>query len=423
VDAGAGDALATTGEAAHFTGGNAVTLLRGGDELFPAMCEAIVAARHEVWLASYIFRNDGVAQTVIDALAGAARRGLLVSVVVDGFGADDSWPELQARLFEAGVHVALFRPLHRWYSWLQPGQLRRLHHKLCVVDAAVAFVGGINIIDDRYDLNHGWSELPRLDFAVRVRGPLAPAVHRTAQAMWMRASLGRAWREELVALTSSAQPLARARRLISRLRSTPRPPPAAEADPRPVRAAFLVRDNLRQRRSIERSYVQAIREARRQVDIVSAYFYPDSAIRHALRDAARRGVRVRLLLQGRWDYRMAELAAYALCDEMLAYGVEIHEYTAAFLHAKVAVVDDDWATVGSSNIDPLSLLLNLEANVVVRNPAFAAELRREIDAAVAVAVPVTVESVGSGPRRLLRRGFIAWCARLYLRVAGVAGRY
>ena len=415
---------AELGGGAAFTGRNEVTLLRGGDALFPAMCAAIGAARHEVWIASYIFHDDGAAQTVIAALVAAARRGLLVSVVVDGFGADDTWPQIQTRLFDAGVHVALFRPLNRWWSWLQPGQLRRLHHKLCVVDAAVAFVGGINLIDDRFDLRHGWSELPRLDFAVRVRGPLAPAVHRTTQALWMRASLGRVWRDELLGLASSGQPLARARRLISRLRSTPPPPrPAAEADPRPVRAAFLVRDNLRQRRTIERSYVQAIGAARRQVDIVSAYFYPDRSIRQALRDAARRGVRVRLLLQGKWDYRMAELAAYALCDELLSYGVEIHEYTAAFLHAKVAVVDDDWATVGSSNIDPLSLLLNLEANVVVHDRVFAMALRGEIDAAIAQSVPVTVESVGSGPRRMLRRGFIAWCARLYLRLAGVAGRY
>ena len=156
---------------------------------------------------------------------------------------------------------------------------------------------------------------------------------------------------------------------------------------------------------------------------MSAYFYPDRSIRRALRDAARRGVRVRLLLQGRWDYRMAELAAYALCDELLAHGVQIHEYTPAFLHAKVAVIDDDWATVGSSNIDPLSLLLNLEANVVVRDRDFAASLRQEIETAIAGSVAVTAESVGSGPRRMLRRGFVAWCARLYLRVAGAAGRY
>jgi len=418
---------AFTGEAVPgspvYTGGNEVALLRGGEALFPAMCQAIAAARHEVWLASYIFHDDDAARTVAAALVGAARRGLLVSVVVDGFGVDDTWPALEARLVEGGVHVALFRPLHRWWNWLQPGQLRRLHHKLCVVDASVAFVGGINLIDDRFDLNHGWSELPRLDFAVRVRGPLAPAVHRIARAMWTRASLGQAWRDEVLALASSAQPLARARRLLDRLRaSAPKPAPTA-AELRPVRAAFLVRDNFRQRRSIERSYVEAIRQARHSIDIVSAYFYPDRPIRRALREAVRRGVRVRLLLQGRWDYRMAELAAYALCDELLAHGVQIHEYTAAYLHAKVAVVDDDWATVGSSNIDPLSLLLNLEANVVVRDRAFAASLRQEFETALASSVAVTAESVGSGPRRLLRRGFIAWCARLYLRVAGAAGRY
>jgi cardiolipin synthase A/B len=406
-----------------FTGGNEVTLLRGGDALFPAMCQAIAAARHEVWLASYIFHDDPAAQAVVAALVGAARRGLMVSVVVDGFGIDETWPAVQGRLAEGGVHLAQFRPLHRWWNWLQPGQLRRLHHKLCVVDAEVAFVGGINLIDDRFDLNHGWSELPRLDFAVRVRGPLAPAVHRTARAMWTRASLGQAWREEVLALAGSAQPLARAKRLLVRLRSSGPAAASVEADQRPVRAAFLVRDNLRQRRSIERSYVDAIRGARHSIDIVSAYFYPDRAIRLALREATRRGVRVRLLLQGRWDYRLAELAAYALCDELLSFGVQIHEYTAAFLHAKVAVVDDDWATVGSSNIDPLSLLLNLEANVVVRDRVFAASLRQEIEVALASSVAVTEESVGSGPQRLLRRGFIAWCARLYLRVAGAAGRY
>ena len=181
-------------------------------------------------------------------------------------------------MLAGGVHVALFRPLHRWWNWLQPGQLRRLHHKLCVVDAEVAFVGGINLIDDRFDLNHGWSELPRLDFAVRVRGPLAPAVQRTARAMWTRASLGQAWREEVLALAGSAEPLARAKRLLDGcVRSGP-VPEAADADLRPVRAAFLVRDNVRQRRSIERSYVEAIRQARHRIDIASAYFYPDRSI-------------------------------------------------------------------------------------------------------------------------------------------------
>ena len=406
-----------------YSGGNEVTLLRGGDALFPAMCEAIAAARHDIWIASYIFHDDPSAQSVAAALIGAAGRRLRVSVVVDGFGIDDTWPALQAQLLEGGVHVVVFRPLHRWWNWLQPGQLRRLHHKLCVVDASVAFVGGVNLIDDRYDLRHGWSELPRLDFAVRVRGPLALAAHRAARALWMRAALGQAWREEVRALARSAQPVARAKRLFDRLRTHAPVPALPDAELLPVRAAFLVRDNFRQRRGIERSYVEAIREARHRIDIVSAYFYPDRTIRHALRDAARRGVCVRLLLQGRWDYRMAELAAYALYDELLGHGVQIHQYTAAFLHAKVAVIDDDWATVGSSNIDPLSLLLNLEANVVVQDREFARDLRQRFDAAVAVSAEVTGAPVKQGWRGWAQRGLVAWVAMIYLRVAGITGRY
>jgi cardiolipin synthase len=190
----------------------------------------------------------------------------------------------------------------------------------------------------------------------------------------------------------------------------------------PQRAAFVVRDNLRRRRTIERSYVEAIRRARERIDLVCPYFYPGHVFRRALRDAADRGVRVRLLMQGVWDYRAAALAARAVYGELLAHGVRIYEYTPAFLHAKVAVVDADWATVGSSNIDPLSLLLNLEANVIVRDAEFSAALGREIDAAFAASREVGVADT-DGRVNLLRRGFVAWCARIFLRIAGATGRY
>jgi cardiolipin synthase len=170
-----------------FVGGNQVSLLCGGAELFPAMCRAIAAAEVDVWFATYIFHDDTAAQAVADALAAAARRGIAVHVVVDGFGCLATLPALRQRLAGSGVRLEVFRPLDRWYAWLQPGQLRRLHQKLCVVDDEVAFVGGINIIDDCHDLNHGWSDLPRLDFAVEVQGPLAADVKATARAMWSRA--------------------------------------------------------------------------------------------------------------------------------------------------------------------------------------------------------------------------------------------
>jgi cardiolipin synthase len=169
--------------------------------------------------------------------------------------------------------------------------------------------------------------------------------------------------------------------------------------------------------------VEAVSHATQRVELITPYFYPGRVFRRALMHAAQRGVRVRLLLQGKIDYRFAALAAQVLYDEMRSHGVSIYEYTPAFLHAKVAVVDDDWATVGSSNIDPLSLLLNLEANVIVRDAGFAAELSRRFDAAVAMSREVVDADGPTGWARTLRRGFVAWCAHWFLRMAGITGRY
>ena len=406
-----------------FRGGNQVGLLAGGDELFPAMCQAIAAARHQVWLATYIFHDDAAAQGVAQALAAAARRGVWVGVVVDGFGSKATLPVLRQWLVEAGVNLAVFRPVDRWWRLLQPGQLRRLHQKLCVVDSELGFIGGINLIDDRNDLNHGWSEAPRLDFAVRLQGSVVADMEQAAKAMWSRASLGADWREELRVLAQSAEPLARARRVLSRLRVQPGRESPAPAPLEPVRVAFLVRDNLRRRRAIERAYIGAIGRASSHVEIVCPYFYPGRAFRRALRRAAQRGVKVRLLLQGKADYRFAALAARVLYDELLGSGVRVYEYTPAFLHAKVAVVDGDWSTVGSSNIDPLSLLLNLEANVIVRDAAFTAELALRIESGLLAADEILRPPLGAGWLAVLRRGFVAWAAYWFLRLAGMSGRY
>ncbi len=189
-----------------------------------------------------------------------------------------------------------------------------------------------------------------------------------------------------------------------------------------MRAAFVLRDNLRRRRTIEHAYADAIGSAQHSVDIVCPYFYPGQRIRQALRRAADRGVRVRLLLQGKLDYRLAGWAAEALYADLLRHRIEIYEYTPAFLHAKVAVVDGEWATVGSSNIDPLSLLVNLEANVVVLDRPFAACLAGEIETAIAASARVG-ETAGKGWRALVHRAVVVWFAYVFLRVAGATGRY
>ena len=409
-----------------YSGGNRVRLLQGGDELFPAMHEAIATARQEIWLATYIFHDDETALAMMDALAAASQRGVHVHVVVDGFGSKATLETLRQRLaVGGGVALAVFRPLRGWWTFFQPGQLRRLHQKLCVVDGMVAFVGGINVIDDRLDVRHGRTELPRLDFAVQLQGPIVAPVEQSVRALWTRAWLGHDFRDELVALARSNEPLSRLRALLRQLRMPRRKGLQPEWTAlEPVRAAFVLRDNLRQRRTIERSYIMALRSARERIDIVASYFYPGHAFRVALRQAARRGVRVRLLLQGKLDYRIAGMAARALYDELLGHGVRIYEYTPAYLHAKVALVDDEWATVGSSNIDPLSLVLNLEANVLVMDRSFNRELAQRFDVAVAASREIDPSTMrqqgllGAG-----RRALVAWVAYVYMRLAGVTGRY
>ena len=406
-----------------FLGGNEATLMRGGTELFPAMLQAIRGARREIWLASYIFNNDALAFEVADALAQAAQRGIKVRVVVDGFGSKHCRRELEQRLKAGGLALAVFRPIERWTHWLQPGQLRRLHMKLCTVDGEIAFIGGINLIDDHVDLRHGRTDAPRLDYAVQLRGPLVTAVEQVARAMWSRAWYGRDWRQELRVLLSARQPLHELRRLLRQLRMPRRAAPDEPALT-PVAAALVVRDNLRQRRTIERAHIEAMRRARERIWLVTPYFYPGADFRRALRDAAERGVQVRLLLQGKVDYRLAALAARVLYQELMQHGVQIHEYTPAFLHAKVMLVDRQWCTVGSSNIDPLSLLLNLEANLVVQDEGFNRELAADLEQAFASSREVQhAELRELGWVRLSRRAIVAWCAYIYLRVAGVTGRY
>lgn len=400
-------------------GGHQVALLRGGDALFPAMLAAIERAGHDVWLASYIVHDDAPSLAVIAALRRAAARGVRVRVLVDGFGARHALPGWQERLQGSGVALAVFRPLSRWWHWLRPGQLRRLHQKLCVVDGEVGFVGGINLLDDRWDLNHGALPAPRLDFAVRLEGPAVAEVEAQLRRLWTRSWLGRDHGEEWRAwLLTWGE---RLRSWGERLRGAQERAEARrqrEADRRPVRLAYVQRDNLRHRHAIERAYLQGLRGARQRFELICPYFYPSRRLLRALLSAAKRGVRVRLLLQGQADYRIARWAAQALYERLLERGVQVYEYRAAFLHAKVALADGEWATLGSSNLDPTSLLLNLEANVVVVDAGFNAALAAEFEAALQGADAVLPKQAPLGWRAWLLRLAVGWVAQVYLRLAG-----
>ena len=333
--------------------GNQVDLLESGTSYFPALAAAIDAAQSDIDLQTYIFANDATGVMIAAALSRAAQRGVQVRVLVDGFGSRGLSAKLIGGMQDAGVNWLVFRPDSNWLI-MRRYRLRRLHRKVVLIDAKIAFVGGINIIDD---MDTPGQVPPRFDYAARVQGPILANIISDVQHLWT-----------LVLWTQNKATWRRARRPAA-LQN-----PAAGQD----NVAFVVRDNLRHRRDIEQAYMAAIAGARTHILIANAYFLPGMRFRRALIEAAQRGVKVTLLLQGRVEYRLMHYATRALYAQLLESGVEICEYHKSFLHAKVAVIDTCWATVGSSNIDPFSLLLAREANLVIESSEFAQALRQSL---------------------------------------------
>lgn len=326
--------------------GNELSLLQNGAAYFPALCADIDAAKRFVSLETYIFAADQAGMAVSAALLRAARRGVIVRVLLDGFGAADFPKRWLDEFKTAGVQVHFFRrELYRFK--LRRHRLRRMHRKLIVIDGELAYIGGINIIDDGVEA--------RFDFAVRLDGAVAIEIHHVMRRMWN------------AVVWASGQRMAR---------------DVGHGGGGGTRVVVVLRDNLRHRRDIERAYLKQIRAAQHEVVIANAYFLPGRVFRRTLIQAARRGVRVVLLLQGRIEHRLLHYATRALYGQLTAAGIEIYEYQPGFLHAKVAVIDGEWATVGSSNIDPFSLMLAREANLMVLDAAFALCLREKLMYAV-----------------------------------------
>jgi len=335
----------------HLVDGHVLTLLCNGGEYFPRLISAMNGATRSVYLEAYIFAADDTGRLVSEALQRAARRGVRTHLLLDGYGSADLPAAWMEELRASGVEVLKFRPEISWLTFRRQ-RLRRLHRKLAVVDGRIAFVGGINIIND---VPGGQLAAPRLDYAVEVQGDTVARIHAAMRRLWL-----------LMSLTNF-----RRQRKPEKFRT-------AHAYVGQQKILFLLRDNLRHRRDIEHAYIKAIDGARHEIIIANAYFLPSQRLRRALLNAAQRGVKVVLLLQGRVEYRLQHYATLALYDELLRAGMEIHEYHASYLHAKVAVVDGNWATVGSSNIEPFSLWLAREANLVVRDAEFAGSLRASL---------------------------------------------
>lgn len=342
---------------------NEITLLETGLALFPSMLEAIRTARYDIYFETYIFANDAVGRQVEAALIEAGQRGVRVHVVIDWWGTGrKECTRLGIAFAAAGVKFRAFNP------WFRRG-VSRTHRKITVIDRNIAFVGGININDDWYCDYDASRRLPapRWDFAVQVRGPLVLNIHDEMQGQWAR--VGRLSLRKRIGLFRDM-----------------RKAPAGGGDG-PTQAAFIVRDSLRNRHTIQRAYLHAIGRAKKSVLLVNPYFAPGHKFRKALAVASERGVDVTLLI-GVGEIWLQDMVARSFYPKLLDAGVKVVEYRKTQLHAKVAVVDDDWSTVGSSNCDGLSLFLNQEANIVVKDDNFAASMREHILRGIADGTPI-----------------------------------
>jgi cardiolipin synthase len=376
---------------ASYSHGNQLSLLHRGEQFFPALIGACESALVEIYLETYIFALDPTGLRVKAALLSAARRGVAVQLIVDWLGTgDETIEQLRAELEPAGVRVVVFNP------WFKRG-IVRMHRKIAVIDQRIAFLGGLNINDDLIADDGSAAPLPaaRWDFAVSMIGPLVQAIYA-----------------EVLAQSERLEP----RPLITRLQSI-RTYVSNRQAWRAVdvaEAAFVVRDNLRNRQAIQRALLQALGRARSSALLVTPYFAPGRKLRKAMIHAAQRGVEVVLLI-GVGQFVMQDAVAQSFYPRLVRAGVTIVEYRHTQLHGKLAVIDGEWATVGSSNFDGLSLFVNHEANIVVRDSAFAASLQQMIRAAVAEGVVITADDVAqlSLPRRVWNR-FVYGLYRLVL---------
>ncbi len=367
--------------AASYSHGNQLSLLHRGEQFFPALISACDTAQDTIYIETYIFALDATGLRVTAALIDAARRGVTVQLVVDWLGTgDETITQLRSELEPAGVQILAFNP------WFERG-ITRMHRKIAVIDQRIAFLGGLNINDDLFSDDGSAQPLPapRWDFAVSISGPLVQTIHGEVLAQWARlGSLPLTTRlRSFRSYVSHRQPL--------------RTLQVAEA-------AFVVRDNLRNRKAIQRALLQALGRARRSALLVTPYFAPGRKLRKAMVHAAQRGVEVVLLI-GVGQFVMQDAVAQSFYPRLVRAGVTIVEYRLTQLHGKLAVIDGEWATVGSSNFDGLSLFVNHEANIVVRDAVFAADLQRMIRDAVAEGVVITPADVMrlSLPRRLWNR--------------------
>jgi cardiolipin synthase len=333
---------------AQATGGNRYDVLSNGDQIFPSMLAAIQNARRRVSFETYIYEKGVVGAEFTDALEAAAKRHVKVDLVVDALGSKWIPKEWTQRLEDAGVVIGIFGT-PKWYA---PKALNnRTHRKILIVDGRIGFTGGVGLAD--HWLGHAEDKLHWRDMMVRVEGPAARLMEG-------------AFDENLIETHKPVTPIVD-------------PPP--DIPPTPRDSAMVLRSSPTGGSSdLKRLYLLSIAAARRTLDICSPYFILDESSNWALSHAVKRGVRVRILVEGDMtDAKPVKYSSRDAYEHLLQSGISIYEYQPTMMHTKAMVVDGVWSVFGSANFDNRSLETNDEMNVVVSDTDLAARLRAEFE--------------------------------------------
>ena len=367
----------------RFRAGNEVTVLRAGAETFPAMLDAIRAARRTIHLETYILDDDRTGNRFAEALRERRRAGVEVRLLFDSVGGLGIAAEWLNALVDDGMEVVEFHPIAPWRrKW---NLSRRDHRKILVVDDEVAFTGGINIGDDYADVadgGKGWH-----DMHCRIRGPCVLDLSRLFRRTWIYAG-GKPY---------------------------PAPPRADTAPPGDgVLTRVLENGRRRRKREIRRAYLHAIHVARERIHIENAYFLPDRGIRRALARAAARGVDVQVIVPGRSDVKAIELAGMYMYPRLARRGVRILRWKGVMLHSKTSVVDGVWSTIGSYNLDARSFFWNLEVVAESLDASLGAEMERHFALDAAASEPYDEGSWAALPWWMKALAWFAYQFRGYL---------
>lgn len=347
----------------RLVGGNGIDMLVDGDQAYPAMISAIDGARETVGMCSYIFDDDTVGQSFVEALCRAAKRGVQVRLLVDGIGAIGFGPLLRRRIHDSGGRVSAFWPRGRWLK--HPGINLRNHRKILVVDGVTAFTGGLNV-SDRHGTRPDESSPESRDAHFRIRGPVVRHLVETFADDWELAT-----GESLDLSMWCAEPGAAGDVTARGIACGP------DQDLGRVYALLL----------------GALRTARDRIDLMSPYFIPDAAILGALTTASLAGVRVRLLLPRQTDHMFMLWAARAYLWELVERGIEVWEIGPGFVHSKLTVVDGQWVLFGSSNLDARSFRLNFEFNVETYSPDLAGRVLEYMEGFLPTARHITLREL------------------------------